>query len=205
MEHEKGKECRLAGFRFSFSLSVLHFEPCFTLRWYELGDTAKHRQHRPAVCRYVDAAHHIVGVTGFRMDDRTLKRSGLDYWDEVELHRPTGHQRPLRKPACLAFCISRQKRGAVVRGLELSRGRLPCFQARDAACRSDSLREELGQLPDHPNAEPKVRSLNLATTVGIVLLRGHKTERPSVTNIVTNLYIPLTSLNLDLASKQCDV
>src|SRR6187455_1961862 len=30
---------------------------------------------------------HIVGVTGFRMDDRTLKRSGLDYWDEVELHR----------------------------------------------------------------------------------------------------------------------
>jgi tRNA (cytidine/uridine-2'-O-)-methyltransferase len=30
---------------------------------------------------------HIVGVTGFRMDDRTLKRSGLDYWDEVRLHR----------------------------------------------------------------------------------------------------------------------
>jgi tRNA (cytidine/uridine-2'-O-)-methyltransferase len=30
---------------------------------------------------------HIVGVTGFRMDDRTLKRAGLDYWNEVELHR----------------------------------------------------------------------------------------------------------------------
>src|SRR5262250_1185477 len=30
---------------------------------------------------------HIIGVTGFRMDDRTLKRSGLDYWDEVNLHR----------------------------------------------------------------------------------------------------------------------
>ena len=30
---------------------------------------------------------HIVGVTGFRMDDRTLKRAGLDYWDEVTLHR----------------------------------------------------------------------------------------------------------------------
>jgi len=30
---------------------------------------------------------HIVGVTGFRMDDRTLKRAGLDYWDEVKLHR----------------------------------------------------------------------------------------------------------------------
>ena len=30
---------------------------------------------------------HIVGVTGFRMDDRTLKRAGLDYWNEVNLHR----------------------------------------------------------------------------------------------------------------------
>src|SRR4026209_2742486 len=30
---------------------------------------------------------HIVGVTGFRMDDRTLKRSGLDYWSEVTLRR----------------------------------------------------------------------------------------------------------------------
>src|SRR5262245_34999953 len=30
---------------------------------------------------------HIIGVTGFKMDDRTLKRAGLDYWSEVELHR----------------------------------------------------------------------------------------------------------------------
>ena len=30
---------------------------------------------------------HIVGVTGFKMDDRTLKRAGLDYCDEVELYR----------------------------------------------------------------------------------------------------------------------
>src|SRR5438477_6140083 len=30
---------------------------------------------------------HIVGVTGFKMDDRTLKRAGLDYWDHVVLHR----------------------------------------------------------------------------------------------------------------------
>ena len=30
---------------------------------------------------------HIVGVTGFKMDDKTLKRAGLDYWNEVKLHR----------------------------------------------------------------------------------------------------------------------
>ena len=39
------------------------------------------------LCAATHTALHIVGVTGFKMDDRTLKRAGLDYWSEVELHR----------------------------------------------------------------------------------------------------------------------
>ena len=39
------------------------------------------------LCAATRTPLHIVGVTGFRMDDRTLKRAGLDYWDEVDLHR----------------------------------------------------------------------------------------------------------------------
>ena len=39
------------------------------------------------LCAATGTDLHIVGVTGFRMDDRTLKRAGLDYWDRVTLHR----------------------------------------------------------------------------------------------------------------------
>ena len=39
------------------------------------------------LCAATFTSLHIVGVTGFRMDDRTLKRAGLDYWDEVSLYR----------------------------------------------------------------------------------------------------------------------
>ena len=39
------------------------------------------------LCAATFTSLHVVGVTGFRMDDRTLKRAGLDYWDNVELHR----------------------------------------------------------------------------------------------------------------------
>ncbi|HEX3100527.1 MAG TPA: TrmH family RNA methyltransferase, partial [Pyrinomonadaceae bacterium] len=39
------------------------------------------------LCAATHTGLHIVGATGFRMDDRTLKRSGLDYWDEVDLQR----------------------------------------------------------------------------------------------------------------------
>src|SRR5882762_7378040 len=30
---------------------------------------------------------HIVGATGFRLDDRAVRRAGLDYWPEVLLQR----------------------------------------------------------------------------------------------------------------------
>src|SRR2546425_2919292 len=30
---------------------------------------------------------HIVGATGFRLDERAVRRAGLDYWPEVSLHR----------------------------------------------------------------------------------------------------------------------
>lgn len=39
------------------------------------------------LCAATNTSLHIVGVTGFRMDDRTLKRSGLDYWENVNLSR----------------------------------------------------------------------------------------------------------------------
>src|SRR5438445_7618012 len=39
------------------------------------------------LCAATNTGLHIVGATGFRMDDRTLKRSGLDYWDHVDLRR----------------------------------------------------------------------------------------------------------------------
>src|SRR5215831_2906342 len=29
---------------------------------------------------------HLVGKLGFRTDDKAVRRAGLDYWDEVEIH-----------------------------------------------------------------------------------------------------------------------
>ena len=30
---------------------------------------------------------HLVGALGFRIDDRSVRRAGLDYWPHVDLHR----------------------------------------------------------------------------------------------------------------------
>src|SRR5829696_3094419 len=39
------------------------------------------------LCAATRTPLHVVGVTGFRLDDRAVRRAGLDYWPEVELHR----------------------------------------------------------------------------------------------------------------------
>ncbi len=121
------------------------------------------------LCAATNTELHIVGVTGFRMDDRTLKRSGLDYWEHVRLHRHLGldelfaalpdarflflttkSQRPytewnFRDGDCLVF-------GPETRGLPD-----PLLDANQDRCLTIPM----------PNRN--VRSLNLSTSVGIVV------------------------------------
>src|SRR5713226_9549631 len=39
------------------------------------------------LCAATGADLHLIGRLGFRLDDRSLRRAGLDYWREVELER----------------------------------------------------------------------------------------------------------------------
>src|SRR5436305_791943 len=38
------------------------------------------------LCAATGTPLHLVGRLGFRLDERSLRRAGLDYWDAVELH-----------------------------------------------------------------------------------------------------------------------
>jgi tRNA (cytidine/uridine-2'-O-)-methyltransferase len=112
---------------------------------------------------------HIIGATGFRLDDRAVRRAGLDYWPEVELHRHANldelyHSLPearfiyLTTKAKLAYFHWRfEKDDCLVFGRE-TRG-LPETVLQSNADRCLTI----------PMLNPNVRSLNLATSVGIVV------------------------------------
>lgn len=121
------------------------------------------------LCAATYSVLHVVGVTGFRMDDRAVKRAGLDYWNEVELHRHIDFE-DLQKTldgSRFLFMTTKVKRSytnwtyqnndCLVFGPE-TRG-LP-------ATLLDSHWERCLTIPMPNN---NVRSLNLATSVGIVL------------------------------------
>jgi tRNA (cytidine/uridine-2'-O-)-methyltransferase len=115
---------------------------------------------------------HLVEPLGFVIDDKHLRRAGLDYWRHVELHRwPTWDAflagRPVGRLLCFAARAPRSYASVRYRHDDLlvfggeSRG-LP-----------DSIRAAHAEaLYGIPLANPRVRSLNLATAVAIVLFEG---------------------------------
>ena len=48
------------------------------------GNSAKHRQRSPHL-RCDSARLHLVGPMGFTIDDKKLKRAGLDYWHLLDI------------------------------------------------------------------------------------------------------------------------
>src|SRR6058998_2164785 len=59
------------------------------------------------LCAATQTPLHIVGATGFRLDDRAVRRAGLDYWPCVDLARhPQMHDFEAGMPAEGIFCFS---------------------------------------------------------------------------------------------------
>lgn len=121
------------------------------------------------LCVAAGTTLHIIGRAGFPLGERTVRRAAVDYWDEVLLHRH-----------------------ATVEEFEANQsvGRIFCFSAHAATCYTDIAYQagdsllfgcESKGLPDSvlarygdralsiPMPTGKVRSLNLANAVSIVL------------------------------------
>jgi tRNA (cytidine/uridine-2'-O-)-methyltransferase len=112
---------------------------------------------------------HIVGVTGFRMDDRTLKRAGLDYWREVELHRHIDLDRLYASLPNSRFLYFTTKSEKPYTDWEYEQDDCLVFGRETRGLPEDLLRANRERCLTIPMPNPAVRSLNLATSVGIVL------------------------------------
>lgn len=112
---------------------------------------------------------HIVGVTGFRMDDRTLKRAGLDYWNEVKLFRHVDLGALFASLADSRFLFFTTKARRPYTEWEYRDGDCLVFGSETRGLPESLLSDNSEQCLTVPMPNPNVRSLNLATSVGIVL------------------------------------
>jgi tRNA (cytidine/uridine-2'-O-)-methyltransferase len=121
------------------------------------------------LCAATNTELHIVGVTGFRMDDRTLKRSGLDYWDEVKLHRHIDLDGLYESLAVSRFLYFTTKSKRLYTDWRYADGDCLIFGRETRGISEDILHANWDRSLTIPMPNPKVRSLNLATSAGIVL------------------------------------
>jgi Predicted rRNA methylase (SpoU class) len=121
------------------------------------------------LCAATRTPLHIVGATGFRMDDRTLKRAGLDYWDEVELHRHIDVDSLYKNLPASRFLFLTTKVERPYTDWRYLDGDCLLFGPETRGLPESLLKANSERCLTIPMANKNVRSLNLATSVGIVL------------------------------------
>jgi tRNA (cytidine/uridine-2'-O-)-methyltransferase len=127
------------------------------------------------LCLATRSTLHLVGPLGFSLDDRQLKRAGLDYWDEVKVREWSSLDELRRANSSARFFYLTTK--ATQSYFEVS------FHPRDFLVFG---RETKG-LPERVLEENRgncitipmhgTRSLNLATAVAIVLFEAMRQQR----------------------------
>lgn len=121
------------------------------------------------LCAATRVPLHIVGVPGFRLDNRALKRAGLDYWPEVELHRnPDLADLFLQLPAARFVYLTKKADRSYV-DWKFTNDDCLVFGRETRGLPDDVLRANWQNCLKIPILNPKVRSLNLATAVAMVL------------------------------------
>jgi tRNA (cytidine/uridine-2'-O-)-methyltransferase len=121
------------------------------------------------LCAATSVPLHIVGVTGFRMDDRAVKRAGLDYWPEVQLQRHRDMDALYAALPATTFLYLTTKAKRSYTDWEFTGDECLVFGRETRGLPEDLLRANWERCLTIPMLNPNVRSLNLATSVGIVL------------------------------------
>lgn len=121
------------------------------------------------LCAATGTPLHIVGVTGFRMDDRTLRRAGLDYWEHVELHRHIDLDGLYASLKDSRFLYLTTKTHQSYIDCDFEDGDCLVFGPETRGIPQKVLDANSERCLTIPMSNPNVRSLNLSTSVGIVL------------------------------------
>ena len=124
------------------------------------------------LCAAANVPLHIVGVTGFRMDDRALRRAGLDYWPEVQLARHADLAELYRALPAARFVYLTTKADRVYTDWVFQPDDCLVFGRETRGLPEDLLHANWDNCLRIPILNSKIRSLNLATAVGIVLFEA---------------------------------
>ena len=130
------------------------------------------------LCVAAGATLHLVHPLGFAINDRELKRAGLDYWPHLKLREWADWEAlavSLPAPNRCFFLTTKAKRSYAAQHFEP--GDFLVFGRETRGLPESLLAAQAEQTLTIPMA-PEARSLNLATAVGIVLYEALRQNSP---------------------------
>lgn len=122
------------------------------------------------LCLAAGARLHLVGPLGFSLDDRAVKRAGLDYWADVDVRQwdsLADLQADAGDSARFFFLTTKTERAYW--SADFRDGDYLVFGSETRGLPESLLAANAESCLTIPQQSEKVRSLNLATAVGIVL------------------------------------
>jgi tRNA (cytidine/uridine-2'-O-)-methyltransferase len=129
------------------------------------------------LCAATETTLHLIEPLGFRLDDKALKRAGMDYWQHVTWRAwpdwPIFHA--AHAGARFHFLTTKTNRSYTNASFEPED--FLVFGRETKGLPESLLKENAGACLTIPMASPHVRSLNLATAAAIVLFEALRQVR----------------------------
>lgn len=126
------------------------------------------------LCLAVGAKLHLVKPLGFELDERSLKRAGLDYWPRVDLKVWESFQDFVENTDPSSFVLTSSKRGAPYYQIPFHPDDCILFGPETSGLDKDIFERHGNRIARIPVLHNTVRSLNLATAVGVVVYEALK-------------------------------
>ncbi len=126
------------------------------------------------LCCAVGAILHLVRPLGFNLDDRSLKRAGLDYWEKLDLVIWEDIEKYLASVSPDRIVLTSSKRGQIYHEIEYRADDHIVFGPETTGLSPELFKSLPSRVARIPIDLTKVRSLNLSTSVGIVVYEALK-------------------------------
>ncbi len=120
------------------------------------------------LCLAAGARLHLVEPLGFSLDEKALKRAGMDYWDKCDVHTWPSLEALQAKAESDRFFYLTTKTTRVYWEEEFQDGDYLVFGRETRGLPGSLLSANADRCLTIPQ-QPEARSLNLATATGIVL------------------------------------
>jgi tRNA (cytidine/uridine-2'-O-)-methyltransferase len=123
-------------------------------------------------CVLTNCKLHLIKPLGFSLDEKEIKRAGLDYWPylELEIHDSYEALREKYKEGTFYFCTTKGEK--YYHEVEIKEGDFLVF-GRESKGLPDYIRKEnKDNLIKVPMINTSSRSLNLSNTVAIIAYEG---------------------------------